>query len=163
MTTPLWRMHTPELPPAESTNRPYTYQPDELWELCCKYFEWLQANPIQEEKVFQYQGEIIRGDEAKMRPPTQRGLCAFLGVTARTWQMWRESTQPGIREVVERVEDIMYDWKLTGAAAGVLNATIITRDLGLREGMDHSSADGSMTPMQVPDKLVEKLVEKLTD
>lgn len=149
MDTRLWRMHTPEPEDHEHTTRPFAYDPKELWERCCQYFDWLEENPLQEEKAFMYQGEIHHADERRMRAPTVQGLTAFLGVHRGTWARWKESPHPGIREVVQRADDIMHDYKFTGAAAGLLNSALIMRDLGLREGVDHSSADGTMSPTRI--------------
>lgn len=131
MNTRLWRMHTPEPEDHEHTTRQFTYDPLELWERCCQYFDWLEEHPLQEEKAFMYQGEVIHADERKMRAPTVQGLTAFLGVHRGTWARWKESPHPGIREVVQRADDIMHDYKFTGAAAGLLNSALIMRDLGL--------------------------------
>ena len=40
----------------------------------------------------------------------------------------------------------MTNQKFMGAAADLLNANIISRDLGLADKKDHTSSDGSMTP-----------------
>jgi hypothetical protein len=40
----------------------------------------------------------------------------------------------------------MFDQKFAGAAAGIFNASIISRELGLADVTDHRSTDGTMTP-----------------
>lgn len=160
MDTRLWRMHTPDPEDHEHTTRPFAYDPKELWERCCQYFDWLEEHPLQEEKAFMYQGEVIHADERKMRAPTVQGLTAFLGVHRGTWARWKESPHPGIQEVVQRADDIMHDYKFTGAAAGLLNSALIMRDLGLREGVDHSSADGSMSPSASADAVLAAIKAK---
>lgn len=161
MNTRLWRMHTPEPEDHENTTRPFAYDPKELWERCCQYFDWLEEHPLQEEKAFMYQGEVIHADERKMRAPTVQGLTAFLGVHRGTWARWKESPHPGIREVVQRADDIMHDYKFTGAAAGLLNSALIMRDLGLREGVDHTSDGKQMGSVQVTEEAMRAVLEKL--
>lgn len=118
--------------------------PDELWEACCDYFDWVEKNPLKEEKVFPYQGSVVKTTVAKMRAMTIEGLTMFLDIRRATWYDWRQNEE--LKDVVAKVEDIIREQKFTGAAAELLNHAIIARDLGLKESFDHSSADGSMTP-----------------
>lgn len=82
-------------------------------------------------KVFSYQGEIIKANVPKMRAMTISGLCTFLDITRQTWGTFR--SMEGFSDVTSRAEDIIYDQKFSGAAADLLNANIIARDLGLKE------------------------------
>ncbi|ELL1837521.1 hypothetical protein Q6O31_001293 [Salmonella enterica] len=68
---------------------------------------------------------------AKMRAMTITGLTLFLDVTLETWRTYR--MREDLSEVVTRAEQIIYDQKFSGAAADLLNANIIARDLGLKE------------------------------
>lgn len=68
---------------------------------------------------------------AKMRAMTITGLTLFLDVTLETWRTYR--LREDLSEVVTRAEQIIYDQKFSGAAADLLNANIIARDLGLKE------------------------------
>lgn len=105
--------------------------PEALWAACCEYFEWADDNPLWEGKVFSYQGEIIKANVPKMRAMTISGLCTFLDITRQTWGTFR--SMEGFSDVTSRAEDIIYDQKFSGAAADLLNANIIARDLGLKE------------------------------
>ena len=100
-----------------------------LWEACCEYFEWVESHPLWETKLFSYQGEISEGVIPKMRAMTIDGLCLFLDITYETWRTWRNEN--GFSEVVSRAERVIRDQKFSGAAAELLNANIIARDLGL--------------------------------
>jgi len=104
---------------------------NELWEACVEYFEWIEANPLKEGKLFQFQGEIVDGEISKMRAMTIGGLCIFLGINRSTWQDYR--TKDDFSGIVEQVDEIIRDQKFSGAAAGLLNSNIIARDLGLKE------------------------------
>ena len=117
---------------------------DALWEACCEYFEWVEANPLYEMKPFAYQGEVIQEAVPKMRAMTINGLCIFLDVEHETWRNWRDDKD--FFGVITRAEQIIYEQKFTGAAADLLNPNIIARDLGLADKKDHQSSDGSMSP-----------------
>ena len=116
--------------------------PEELQAACFEYFDWADANPLQEEKVF---GTGLKAKVAHPRALTQRGLCVYIGMTQQAWRRYREN--PTFAELCEMVEDIIFEQKFAGAAAGIFNATIISRDLGLTDKTDHLSSDGSMTPV----------------
>jgi hypothetical protein len=105
--------------------------PEKLWEACCEYFEWVEDNPLSEEKLFASQGEITRVQASKMRAMTLAGLSTFLGIGEQTWRDYR--VRKDFSEVISKVESIIWDQKFSGAAAGILNANIIARDLGLSE------------------------------
>ena len=104
---------------------------DELWEACCEYFKWVEDNPLWENKVTQYQGAPVDMIAPKMRAMTIMGLCRFLGINRDTWQAWR--TVEDFSGTTAMVDDVIREQKLTGAAADLLNANIIARDLGLAD------------------------------
>lgn len=126
--------------------------PELLWEACCEYFQWVEENPLLEENLFAFQGSVTRADATKMRAMTIQGLCLFLGINISTWHDWRKDKDFSI--VVSQADFVIYQQKLTGAAAGLLNANIIARELGLKDSTDnnHTSQDGSMSP--APTKIV---------
>lgn len=105
--------------------------PEALWTACCEYFEWVEQNPLWEMKAFAYQGEVTQEPIAKMRAMTIGGMCIFLDVTRQTWGTFRQ--MEGFSDVTTRAEEIIYDQKFSGAAADLLNANIIARELGLKE------------------------------
>ena len=102
---------------------------EDLWQACCEYFEWVERNPLIEEKVFASKGEILTHNCAKMRAMTITGLCVYLGIDVSTWYDWKK--RDDLSNVIARVEAIIWDQKFTGAAADLLNHNIIARELGL--------------------------------
>lgn len=110
---------------------------DVLWEECLNYFQWCQDNPLQEEKVFHASGEITRASVSKMRAMTLTGLCFYLKIDMDTWGNYRKDN--GLIGVIREAEQVIYDQKFSGAAADLLNANIIARDLGLADKSDVSS------------------------
>lgn len=120
-----------------------------LWDACCEYFQWVEDNPLWEDKLVTFQGSATHEPVAKMRAMTIDGLCLFLGIAVSTWYEWRKVDD--FSEVVTRAESVIRSQKFAGAAAELLNPNIIARDLGLTEkqAIDHQSTDGSMSPTRI--------------
>ena len=124
-----------------------------LWDSACEYFDWVEANPLEEEKLFSFQGEVIKGTVSKMRAMTIEGLCLFLGVNSKYLAQFDrdldKSTAEGkeFSNVITDIRETIKHQKFVGAAADLLNPNIIARDLGLKDEkrLDHISSDGSMT------------------
>ena len=111
--------------------RPRKYDdPNELWDKCVSYFEWVNENPLLEPIVFQ--GQLSDDAKPLMRAMTIGGLCLFLDVNRSTWLTFAERGED-FSNVVNRVDEIIYTQKFEGASAGLLNPNIIARDLGLAE------------------------------
>ena len=108
--------------------------PQLLWEECVKYFEWCEAHPLQEEKVFHNSGEITRTTVSHIRAMTIKGLCFYLRISFDTWQNYKKNKD--LLYVIHEAEQAIYDQKFTGAAADMLNPNIIARDLGLTDKSD---------------------------
>lgn len=117
---------------------PIFASPDDLWSACLEYFEWVETNPLSEEKVFNGKDGIVRADIAKMRAMTISGLCIFLDIDRTTWAEYGE--RPDFTNIVTRAGEIIRDQKFTGAAADLLNANIIARDLGLADKQEHTGS-----------------------
>jgi hypothetical protein len=118
---------------------------EDLWNACCEYFQWVEDNPLIEEKVFASKGEILTYNACKMRAMTITGLSVFLGIDLSTWYEWKKRND--LSKVITRVEAIIWDQKFTGAAAELLNHNIIAREIGL---------------MTTPPKEVDDDQEKIT-
>jgi hypothetical protein len=125
--------------------------PKALWEASCEYFEWVEANPLWENKVAQFQGAVIDMPVAKMRAMTLDGLWFYLKIGNQTWYEYK--SREDFSEVITDIEQVIRNQKFTGAAADLLNPNIIARDLGLKDtsAHDHTSSDGSMTPKSAID------------
>ena len=124
--------------------------PDELWVKCCEYFTWVEANPLKEQRVFSTKTGIIKTNVSKTRAMTLAGLNIRLGISKDTFSNYRK--RPEFKWVVEAVDDIMYSQKFEGAAAGMLNACIIARDLGLK---DKSEVHNTNINSDMKDPIIE--------
>ena len=121
---------------------PIFSNPEQLRNACYEYFQWVEDNPLYEEKIFHSQGIITKDTITKMRAMTIGGLRIFLGICEQTWVNYRNNQD--FLGVVKEVEEIIYNQKFTGAAADLLNSNIIARELGLadKQQNEHTGADG---------------------
>jgi len=119
---------------------------EQLWEACLEYFQWVEANPLWEDRPFNYQGKSYENTVAKMRAMTIGGLCIFLDICESTWSNYREKED--FLGVTRRVERIIRDQKFSGAAADLLNPNIIARDLGLKDASKSEVSGPEGGPIQ---------------
>lgn len=122
---------------------------EDLWNACVEYFEWVEDNPLWEERIASEAGIPKRIRVEKMRAMTIGGLCVFLDISAETWRDWGNN-RPDLSAVLKAVEQIIREQKFGGAAAGLLNANIIARDLGLSDKSEVTGKDGA--PLTEPAK-----------
>lgn len=137
--------------------RDFKYTPELLWEEAIKYFEWVEENPIQEEKGFAYMGVVTKESFNKMRAMTIIGFCLFADIAVHTFNNYKENKD--FIHIISRIESIIKEQKFTGAAAELLNPNIIARDLGLADNLNQQ---GSMKQtIVVSDKETQEEIEKL--
>lgn len=103
--------------------------PEILWQACIEYFEktderkWIKKDWVGKDAI-----EVYREVET---PYTLSGLFVFLDIDHKTWDQYRG--RDGYTEITTRVQQIMFTQKLEGAAVGAFNASIIARDLQLKD------------------------------
>ena len=121
---------------------PIFSNPEQLRNACYEYFQWVEDNPLCEEKIFHSQGMITKDTVTKMRAMTISGLCLFLDICENTWANYKK--QPDFLSITLEVEKVIYNQKFTGAAADLLNPNIIARELGLadKQQNEHTGVDG---------------------
>ena len=117
--------------------KPIFSEPESLWVACCEYFQWVEDNPLLSTELVKFQGAATEAVLPKMRAMTLQGLCRFIDIQYVTWIDWRRNRKD-LSNVITRVEEVVYEQKLTGAAADLLNPNIIARDLGLADKKEHS-------------------------
>lgn len=122
--------------------KPKFKDPEQLWEAACEYFEWVHENPLEEEKAFAYEGCVTFENISKMRAMTLMGLCFFLDISDDTWASY--CSKEDFLGVCANIKRVIFTQKFEGASAGMLNASIVARELGLADKQDHTSSDGSM-------------------
>lgn len=112
--------------------KPKAYQPEELWEKACDYFQWCQDHPWVKNEA------VKGGDNAGMiikvptsRPFTIHGFCIHAGIVTATFYNYEKDK--AYLEIITRIREVIYSEKFEGAAVGAYNANIIARDLGLAD------------------------------
>ena len=116
--------------------------PQLLWEAACEYFEWCEKHPLYESRPFAHLGNIKIKKVAKMRAMTLSGLCFYLNCSEsyfRTFKITTGSDRQDFLTVISEIESAIYNQKFQGAAADLLNANIIARDLGLTDKRELSA------------------------
>jgi len=106
-----------------------------------KYFESCVENPLFE---VDYVGkDAIEVKRFKVKAFTIRGLCIFLGVNSQYFAQFKQSLEGKTDDlsrdfslVITHVMETIEEHKFVNAAAGLLNATIISRDLGLTDKIE---------------------------
>jgi len=128
--------------------------PELLWEAACEYFEWCESNPLIE---IDFKGKDAEKKELpKMRAFTLMGLCIYLECTSSYFRSFKSTLKPEDKDfltVITRIEEVIYTQKFTGAAAGFLNANIISRDLGLADRSELTGKDGA--PLVAPTVILQ--------
>lgn len=128
--------------------KPKFDNPDDLWAACVEYFEWVADNPLYEDKITSFQGVNKHEPIAKMRAMTIQGLCLFLDIDETTWRDW-VARRSDLSPIISRAEAVIRQQKFSGAAADLLNANIIARDLGLADKSELTGRDGG--PVETKD------------
>lgn len=135
---------------------------EELWDKACEYFQWVADNPLYEGKVFSTQRGIRKAVVPKMRAMTLEGLCLFLGISRDTWDKWckghgHDHPDPTFLDACKFITFIIREQKFSGAAADLLNANLISRDLGLSDRQELSGPDGGPLEVSAREVLADRL------
>jgi hypothetical protein len=126
--------------------------PEDLWDAACEYFQWCEDHPLYESKAFSFQGVITTATIPKMRAMTMKGLCLYLHCNEAYFRQFNEVSPNGGEDfstVIREIEDVIYVQKFTGAAAGLLDANIIARELGLSDKQELTGKDGAPIVHQI--------------
>lgn len=142
--------------------RDHKYTPETLWKEAVGYFEWIEENSLVEEKGYSYMGQVTKEQFKKIRAMTIIGFCLYADIDETT--LWNyEKENEDFFNVIKAIKNIIYEQKFTGAAADLLNANIISRELGLVDRIQQENT-GSMTQrIIVTSKEDIKEIENLKD
>lgn len=133
-----WQMAPP--PFGALANKP-RFTAETLHAACMSYFDWCHDNPLMSDELVTFQGNASHEPVAKMRALTHIGLCMHIGISRTTWTDW-STARPDLKEVMDWAEDVVYRQKFEGAAAGLLNSSIIAREIGLADKRELMGPDG---------------------
>lgn len=108
--------------------------PDLMWKAAGEYFQWCIDNPLIE---IDFVGkDAIQVEKPKMRAFTLHGLTLYLDCNLQYFGDFKKTCDKDFSLVITRIEQIIYDQKFSGAAAGFLKENLIARDLGLADKKD---------------------------
>lgn len=108
--------------------------PDLLMEAATEYFQYCNTTPIlKEDYVGGFATRVFR---ELPRPYTLAGLCIYVGASRSWWNEFKKTANADFLEVISLIDEMIYNQKFEGATAGVFNANIISRDLGLVDKKD---------------------------
>ena len=122
-----------------SASKPTFDTPEELWECACEYFKWAQDNPLYDIRPFQFKGGVVFKAVPKRRAFSIPGLCNFLKLTMGRW-LYLKAKKEEFAEVINRIEQIVFQQKFENAAANLLDAVMISKDLGLKNAHELSGS-----------------------
>jgi hypothetical protein len=126
--------------------------PQLLWEAACEYFQWCEDHPLYETKGFAFQGIVTKEEFPKMRAMTLSQLCFYLNCNEAYFRTFKAQLPEGEKDfntVITDIEKIIYNQKFQGASADLLNANIISRDLGLIDRTDLTTDGESITGIKL--------------
>lgn len=119
--------------------------PELLWEAACEYFQWCEDHPLYEMRGFAYQGVVTKENFPKMRAMTLSQLCFYLNCNEAYFRQFKadlkdkeDQLSKDFSTIIHEIEIIIYNQKFQGASADLLNANIISRDLGLLENINQN-------------------------
>lgn len=116
-------------------NPPMFEDPFEVCRKAVDYLEWLDENPLCQEKVFgSAKDGVVTHDSPKVRIPTTQGFAVFLGCTPRTLDHWRQNGNR-YHDAMAIVDGLFQAVNLELAAADLTNHQIVSRILGLKDGL----------------------------
>lgn len=106
--------------------QPPVYTPDELFDEFVEYVDYMCMQPLYEQKVF---GNGLMTPVAKMRAMSVQGFAIFAGMHRDTFYEYTKKKE--YADICRIIKDTMRAQKFEGAAANLLNANLVARDLGL--------------------------------
>lgn len=119
-----------------------------------EYMEVLQDNPLMEHDFVGK--DAVEVDKRKKNVPTWEGFANFCDVYSGHFhqlkQDYKKSEDPvekDIYQALKRVDDMFFNDKFTAAAAGLANANLIGKALGIVERVDHTTNGDSIKSVPV--------------
>lgn len=124
--------------------KPPRYTPEELLREAEAYFKWVEENPLYETKLFAYKAKVVEHKIPRMRAMTIGGFCLFADIAYQTFNDYDK--KEAYSEVIQYIKNTVKTQKFEGASADMLNANIISRDLGLADKVVNEFKDVTVKP-----------------
>lgn len=148
-----WR----NIDPRKLGRNPKYKTPGELWKDAVKYFEYIDGNPMETEE--EIDGHNANGSKTEIKikrhkiPYTWEGLYVFIGVCDLDYYKTNEKKKEAFSGIIKHINNIIRNQKFSGASAGLFNANIIARDLGLTDKTDITTKGEAINQPLTPDEI----------
>ena len=96
------------------------------------YMDYRDANPFVTHQPTVVRGVVQHVKKKHKSPYSITDFCLFLDITTQTWGNWRRN-HDDLKDMIAQIEEYIADHMLRGANAGVFNATLTSRILGIAE------------------------------
>lgn len=134
--------------------QPRSYLPGELLQAFAEYVECVESSPLYESKAFG-NGWVTRLPH--IRAMSIQAFCLHACFSRDTFYTYEKD--PLYSDITKFIRDTMYAQKFEGAAANLLNASIIARELGLIDKSSIVDGEGNVLAWNyiVPPKPVTEI------
>lgn len=139
----------------------HRYTPEQVFNLAVKYFEWAESNALKAAESSSFQGRTYQDEVNKPRVFTFNGLRLFCGWSRCAMEKWKK--EPGFSEVMEFIESVIYEQKFQLAANGVINASLIGKELGLDQSPQINVSASAESSAAISDVSAEEVKEAVLD
>ncbi|MDQ8202788.1 terminase small subunit [Pelagicoccus sp. SDUM812003] len=99
--------------------KPKFDDPEEFWDKCCEYFEWVEANPIIEKRSIKVRDVSTEVEVNLVRPMSLAGLLEHIGLDEDGFE--RIGKIDGYAYFFERAKSVIYVQTFEAAAAGLIS------------------------------------------
>lgn len=127
----------PYCPHKRPKNQRRKYSPSSLWNVWVEYAAWVNANPISIPKQSLFKGKVVNHSITKFRPYLKSEFLRFAKLNERTWRNYSEL--PEYEDIIQDIENIMYEQRLIGGYVEVFNTTITSQDLGMKTRIEETT------------------------
>lgn len=123
--------------------------PLDFLEAAVSYFEWAENTPLQQEEIKVVDKEVVRVNLNKVKAFSKTGLAQYLGMPVSRLDSYKHRKDPSWGEVVALIEETIYNQKFENAAAGLLNSSLISRELGLSDKQEITGGGEGAPPVSL--------------
>ena len=115
--------------------------PELMWEAACEYFQWCEDNPITKVDYVGKDGDMVH--RSLGRPFTLSGLCLYLDCSSAFFRSFKSTLNDRDNKdfvtVLSKIEETIFSQQFSGATVGMFKENIISRALGLKDGLNLST------------------------
>ncbi|MEN9918328.1 MAG: hypothetical protein RL662_764 [Bacteroidota bacterium] len=99
------------------------YTAPQLWAKALEYVEWMDKNPLRDEKIFS-SGKKIPVN--KIRILSVRSFCLFANISKQTFEIYSKTTD--YMKITNQITEIIHMQNMEAAAAGLVSTSIVSKE-----------------------------------